>query len=306
MIYEIEQKLNKITYAWNSLIIPYQFCRKEIKYEEQELTNYIVGISGYLHDTFEIILETRKCNGFVEMFSNHISFLQAIFIQQELVLELLGLFNLDNKRKSFENVENYSLNRNLRNELIGHPISRDKDKNKELTSVTMISYEQKYDAVDYLRYHRKKCFNGEIITASISEIRNRHLEFLNDNFDKIINKTNEILQQHVEVLDVLLANLSTYDFQKLLIELSNYFEPIYSYTNPFELEIITEIYSKKSEHLRYSNMIDNFLHKVNFSLIEGKNNAISFIKKSEYLPVNTNELVFNYNDLVHDKNYIAI
>ncbi|MDO9152746.1 MAG: hypothetical protein Q7U47_03395 [Paludibacter sp.] len=295
MDYEIEQKLRKITDAWDSLIIPYQFCKEKINFEEQELTDYIVGIGGYFHDTFEIILEPRNYDGFAEMFSYYISYLQAIYIQQDLVIELLGLFNLENSKKVLNDNRNFSLNRNIRNELVGHPISRNSKKKYELTSATMFSYVQAKDSIEYLQYHRKNDFKIEIVSYNISEIRNRHTEFLNYYFDKITEKINEILKLHLVILDDLLTNINSRAFSKIIDELSKYFELIFSFTYEFEKEKIKEIYNKQEEHRRYENMIDYFLYIVNFSLLEAKNQVISFIEKREFLVVNRNELIYKYD-----------
>ena len=76
---EIIPKLKRIKSAWNSLILPYQYCRDKVNYEEQELTDYIVGICDFFHDTFEIVFETKKYEDLTEMFSFHFSYLQSIY-----------------------------------------------------------------------------------------------------------------------------------------------------------------------------------------------------------------------------------
>jgi hypothetical protein len=301
MVYEIEQKLRKITDAWDSFIIPYQFCRDKINFEEQKLTNYIVGISGYFHDTFEIIFEPQKYNGFAEMFSYYISYLQAIYIQQDLVIELLGLFKIENTKKGLNADKNYSLNRNIRNELVGHPISRSLDKNKKLESSTVFGYWPEKDSITYLRYHRDNNFNGEIISYNISEIRNRHILFLDYYFDKIIGKINEIISPHLVILNELTTKLEIYDFYEIVTEVSKHFESFFSCRNEFEKEKIIEIHNRKGEHIRYRNMIDYFLYRLNYSLLEAKNLATSFIEKREYIPINQNDLVFKYNDIRNDE-----
>ncbi len=309
MVYEIEQKLRKITDAWSSLIIPYQFCKDKVNFAEQELTNYIVGISGYFHDTFEIILENRKYEGFAEMFSYYISYLQAIYIQQDLVIELLALFNLESTPKEFydndkKNVTNYfSLNRDIRNELIGHPISRTPNKKKELISATMFSYEHTSDSIEYLLYHRQNGFKGKIISYSISEIRNRHIQFLNHYFDKTLEKIDDILKSHLVIIEYLLENINSFDFCEIISKLSKHYELIYLFTYEFDKEKIIEIYYKKEEHKRYKNMIDYFLYIVNFGLLEAKNEAIRFLEKREDpMMVNRDELVFNY-DVPHNREF---
>lgn len=185
MNYEIEVKLNEISNIWNHFIVPCKFCRNKLNYGEQKLTNYFVGITGYFHDTFEIIIEPQVYNNFKETFSYFISFLQAIYIQQDLVKELLNIFGLKNARKNLNKNITYSLNRKIRNELIGHPISRDKKNGDILVSSTTFGYMPEQNSITYLRYHRDNNFNGEIISYDISEIRNRHIEFLNNYFDKI-------------------------------------------------------------------------------------------------------------------------
>lgn len=296
MNYDVEDKLRKITKAWSSLIIPFQFNRNEVNYEEQELTNYIVGIENYFHDTFEIVLEPCKYDSFAEMFSYYISFLQAIYIQQDLTIELLGLFKIDNSKKTLNHDPNYKENRDIRNELIGHPISRERKKN-ELISSTMFGYRPERDSITYLRYHKENNFNGETVSYCISEIRKRHILFLNHYFDEITNKIKVVLQIHLLKLNELICELKTSDFKTIITELSKYFESIFDYSYEFNKERVEEIYNKQEEHERYKNFIDYFLFMVNESILDIKMEILDFLEMKEK---KRDELVFQYNNTTNN------
>lgn len=299
MNYEIEQKLKEISKIWDYFIVPSQFCRNQINYGEQELTNYFVGITGYFHDTFEIIIEPQQYNNFTETFSYYISYLQAIYIQQDFVAELLNIFGLMNAKKNLNKNSTYSQNRKIRNELIGHPISRNKQQDNRLESSTTFGYWPEKDSITYLRYHRNNNFNGEIISYNISEIRMRHIEFLNLYFDKILEKLKKIVNKYLLVINKVILNLKVVDFQTVIEDVSTYLEFILSHE--FEKERILEIYRKKGEHIRYENMIDYFLNRVNYCLLEMRNVATSFIENKEFIAVNQNELIFKYNDSINNE-----
>ena len=122
---DIEFKLDKISDIWNYFIWDYRYCSSKIKFDDDIKTNYFGDILGYFQDTLDIVFETKILpTEHSEKFSHTISFLQAIYIQQDFVEEMLSIFKTGIDKGQLKNDHSYSINRDLRNELIGHPIRK--------------------------------------------------------------------------------------------------------------------------------------------------------------------------------------
>jgi len=180
---EAKLKLNKIANIWNDFIWQYKFCSSKIRFDDDVKTNYFGDILGYFSDTFPIVFsEKRQFSNYSEKFSFTISFLQAIYVQQDFIQELLEIFKTSKNKYHLKQDENYFINREIRNELIGHPIRKmgiptnkiislsceycDKTiqkprKKTALISSTLFSYQSKNEEIQYLRYHRDNNFEFE-------------------------------------------------------------------------------------------------------------------------------------------------
>ena len=179
----VEEKLDKIADIWNHYIWDYKFCSSRIKFNEDIKTNYFGDILGYFQDTSEIVFQNKEVKNNTDKFSNSISLLQAIYIQQDFIEEMLGIFKTGIDKGQLKRDPLYQINRELRNELIGHPIRKFKDK---LISSTLFSYKCKENEIEYLRYHQANNFKFETKSYLISEIQNRHLEFLEKYLDLML------------------------------------------------------------------------------------------------------------------------
>ncbi|MBE2189612.1 MAG: hypothetical protein IAE98_09105, partial [Candidatus Kapabacteria bacterium] len=170
---EVEDKLDRIADIWNYFIWDYKFCSSKIKFNEDVRTNYFGDILGYFKDTLDIVFSDKKYTNYADKFSFTISFLQSIYIQQDFTQEMLEIFKTGTDKGKLKQDETYYLNRDLRNELIGHPIRKaeipigefdnkecdfcgkplTKPKNKlALLSSTIFSYQEKEDEIQYLLY----------------------------------------------------------------------------------------------------------------------------------------------------------
>src|SRR5690606_17789464 len=179
-------------------------------------------ILGYFQDTLDIVFETKRLsNEYSEKFSHTISFLQAIYIQQDFVEELLGIFRTSIDKGHLKNDHLYSINRDLRNELIGHPIRKFEGK---LISSTLFSYQANEGEIQYLRYHTDNKFQSEKKTYSIEGIQQRHKEFLEKYFEIILQKLRTILDEFVSELEKLEKVIINRDFSTVLKLVELYFE----------------------------------------------------------------------------------
>ena len=150
MIEEIEYKLNQIADIWNHFIWEYNFCKKNIRFDLEAKTNYFGDILGYFQDTNDIIFNYTNPNNQSERFSKQISLLQSIYVQQDFIEELLRLFKLKLNKGNLKKDPNYYINRDLRNELVGHPIRRENG-NGKLISSCLFGYNGDSDKITYLK-----------------------------------------------------------------------------------------------------------------------------------------------------------
>jgi len=285
----VEDKLDRIADIWNYFIWDYKFCSSKIKFNEDVRTNYFGDILGYFKDTLDIVFSEKKHSNYTDKFSFTISFLQAIYIQQDFTQEMLEIFKTDIDKGKLKQDETYYLNRDLRNELIGHPIRKieiltdsfdskecdscgkllTKPKNKlALLSSTLFSYQEKEDEIQYLLYHRDNNFKFENRTFKIADIQKRHSEFLEKYFDVILLKLKSILNEYLSELDKLEKVIEKHDFKTVLKLVELYFEAILKSDFVYEKDSLIKIYERRNEHIRYQNYIDRFYFDLQTSIAE--------------------------------------
>jgi hypothetical protein len=278
MMDQIIKKLDKIREAWNFSFLDYKYCRQNINYTEEVATNYFGDIACYFDDTFPIISQTTFDDVRKEHLSSAIALLQAIYVQQDLMDELMIIFALPKSNDDFK-VEN----RNLRNELIGHPISRDK-KNKSLKSSVLFRYDNPTHEITYVLYEASNGFKGSGKSISISLIIERHDKYLNRNFDIILKKITSILFKHRKELKRILANLQKrVKFESLIEDVSTYFDKFSEFDYTYKTGRLLEYYQKRNEHPRYSYAIQLFKQELKTTLMEKIDSITSFGKEATFI-----------------------
>lgn len=264
---EVKYKLDRIADIWNTFIWEYDFCRRKIKFTLDVKTNYFGDILGYFQDTFDIIFDDRESKSHSDRFSNQISLLQSIYVQQDFMEELLLIFKCRIEKGDLKKDSNYYINRDIRNELVGHPIRKHKG---ELISSCLFGYNGGEDKVIYLRYHKDNNFKFESMEFPIPEIIERHKEFLNNYFNVILNKLESILLSFFKKIEELEELINTQSFNKILEMASLHYESIFKYTDIYNKESLLKIYARKDEHRRYQNLIDKFYSDLRNGLKETK------------------------------------
>lgn len=264
---EVTYKLDQIESIWNHFIWEYDFCKQKIKFTPEIRTNYFGEILGYFQDTFDIIFDDRESNSYSDRFSNQISLLQSIYVQQDFIEELLLIFKCNIVKGDLQKDLNYSINREIRNELIGHPIRKYKGK---LISSCLFSYNGENDKIVYLRYHKDNDYRFESMEFPIAEIIERHKKFLNKYFDEILKKLKRILSSFVKKIEKLEELISIQSFDDILNIASVYYESIFRESYIYDKESLLKIYTRKDEHRRYQNLIDKFYCDLRNGLKETK------------------------------------
>lgn len=287
----IKYKLETISNIWNHFIWEYKFCQKRIKFIPDIKTNYFGEILGYFDDTLDIIFEKREIKNHTDRFSNHISLLQSIYIQQDFIEEMLIIFKCGINKGKLKKDTNYNLNREIRNELIGHPIRK---YNGEFISSTLFGYNFEFDSIVYLRYHKDKNFEFEKMSFLISDIIDRHINFLNTYFDKILQNLKNFLYAFNKVIIKIEKLIEKKDFQTILNIISVYFESIFKYNYAYDKDSLLKIHSIRKKHKRYENFIDCFYQDLKVNLTETRNYVIElFEHKKEFNNENLEKPLFD-------------
>ena len=286
----ITKKLILIESAWRDYFFTSNFLLSKINYDKIENSNYVGVIIGYLNDSLPFLKtqETRDKNSSI-FYS--IGLLQTIFVQQDLVKELFGIFNL-------EIDEEGKPNRELRNKLIGHPISK---KGKKLEMVSLFGYSTDNKNLNYLQYSKKNNFKCEIFEMKIEDIIESHFQFLENKFEKILKKINEIFNKYLEILENMLLEIDNLEFESLIADIEKYLNAFFNEGLVFKKDNILRCYELKNSHPRYEYNITYFIDSLKCYL-KGKINAINecFLnKKANYEDEN---IIFNRIDLM-DKLY---
>ncbi|RNA62252.1 hypothetical protein D1631_10080 [Chryseobacterium nematophagum] len=295
-----ENKLEQIADVWNCFILEYKYCQNKIKFTEESKTNYFGDILGYFTDTFPIIYNRNDLisNSNSEIFSHHISLLQSIYVHQDFIEELLIIFKCNISKGTLKLDSNYSINRELRNELVGHPIRRLKG---ELISSCLFGYDTNLNKILYLRYHKDKNYKFEKKEYEVSEIISRHDIFLNKYFDVILDKLKEILiylKKEIENFEKISNKKSFEDILKLT---SIYYEKIFKLYYIYDIESLKIIYDKRNVHNRYQNLINKFYDDLKVDIIYTKDYIQNFIESEQKEVYNNYELpIINYEILFSD------
>lgn len=290
---EVEYKLEQIANIWNHFIWEYNYCKKEIKFDLEVETNYFGDILGYFQDTNDIIFNYSDLGKHSERFSNQISLLQSIYVQQDFIEELLRLFKLKQNKGDLKKDPNYYINRDIRNELVGHPIRRENG-NGALISSCLFGYNGGIDKITYLKYHREKNFKFESVEFAVSEIISRHKQFLIFYFDKVLNKLKRILSKFTKEIENIESLIEKKSFNEILKISTVFFESIFKSDYIYDKESLQKIYSKKEEHKRYQNLIDQFYKNLKSGLRETKEYVIElFQPKKEFNAVEIEKPIFN-------------
>ncbi|WP_321518997.1 hypothetical protein [uncultured Bacteroides sp.] len=318
---EIKEKLNRVGENWAHLILKYKYFNKKLKLtDDLKKSNYLGDILDYFRDTIEIIHAKEKSKSYTDIFAYQISLLQAIYIQQDFIEELLRIFKCNINKGDLKKDDDYSINREVRNELIGHPICTTKDPKEQakevickscgkninespkktiLLSSTLFSSESSSTNIQYLRYHMKKNYQPEVLNYKICEIINRHNDFLNRYLDIILDKLKRIITEFKSNLEGFEKIIKHQNFEAIIKSVDAEFESILYSSYFYDKDSLIEIYRRRSEHERYQNLIDQFLSDLKKEILEKKeyiNELVEPKKIYTNMTLSTIEISDNINE----------
>lgn len=267
---QINNKLDLIRKIWVNYIWEFKFCNGHIKFTEDIKSNYFADILNYFDDSIVVLYASFLNSENLDTFERSISFLQTIYIHQDLIEESLHIFKCGISKGDLLKDDDYLINREIRNELIGHPIRKEKiDHKLRLKSSTIFHYNDSgKDKIAYLKYHISNGYQGELISHSKKEILSRHEVFLIKYLNQIIDRCFLILRKFKKkVLAMEKARLSA-PFEKVVEFISNSFEK-FTYEDYFyKKDLLLKIYCKKNEHQRYKTAIETYYSHLEVHLHE--------------------------------------
>jgi hypothetical protein len=247
------KKLRLIQNVWSHYFWEIKFCQNRIKFTDEEKVNYIADLLNYFEDTLYLLSEFKEKDNYREALYESVAVLQFMYIQQDLMGELKIVFKLPtgNADKQFV--------RTLRNELTGHPISRD---TKGLVSSVFVTPATNFRILQYERYHRENDFKYSIVTYDWSKIFEAHSNYLEVSFSELQSKTAKILKEYKKTLIEKSSNfskLNIYNLVKVTEQLiEDYFKQSYLLTKHNILYCFNSI----DKHPRYKNAIELFTSSV--------------------------------------------
>ncbi len=266
-------KLDNIRVAWNHYFLEYRFCQGHINYNAETATNYFGDVVAYFDDTFKVISKEPFSNERSEHLGAAMALLQSIYVQQDLMDELMIMFGLPRSGN-----EHKKTNRDLRNRLIGHPVSR--DRKGDLVSTVFLRYDNPVHEIIYVLYEMKDRFKGRMQAESIDHIIEEHIKYLNRNFNIILKKTKTILYKQKKELEKILTKLRDICKTPSIIEdVFAYYEAFSEWDYCYKKERLLEYWQKRKEHPRYAYIIKQFRKELKESLMEKIEDIKSFNKE---------------------------
>jgi len=259
-------RLNLITKSWNTYFLSSKYLQSRINFNEGVQLNYYGDILFYFKDTLELLKvnkELSKDFGCKVFYA--IGLLQIIFVQQDLIDELLSIFSITCSSKKDKNP-----NRRIRNELIGHPINREAGK---LQSSSIFGNDLSENILNYIKYDVADGFIGNSFSETYESIINRHINYLDKYFEIIWSKILSLLKKYkVKLLNLENAIINDLELEKVVELCALRINKVLESNYLFKKEIILECNDRKKEHLRYSHAVELFMNELKTAIKEESQN----------------------------------
>lgn len=250
----ISEKIDAISHFWIHYACSYQTIRKKLNWSEKHNPTFFGDIVEYLKFSSKLVFE--KYNPKTENLLSLTGAIQMMYVQQDLLDELRIIFRLPQANKT-----DYVL-RQMRNELIGHPISWD-DEGK-LKSTVLWNGGFDGEVIEYVKYARKDNFEPEEEAKySLVQILNEHEKFVNKQLDEIILKINTFRKKYQSQIAKIISlqdDIAAFPtYQRLAQQL---FEGVFEQSHAFRPDILQQCYAKIHEHNRYKYVIELFISTI--------------------------------------------
>lgn len=286
----IIKKLELITEAWNNFFLESKFCQGYINYTEEVQTNYYGDIFYMFTDTLKSLDEIEGDSKHEMVIMKTVGVMQVLFVQQDLIDELLYIFKLKQSSK-----EDKEPNRTIRNELIGHPIRRD-TKDKTLVSSVIFGRALSHEVIHYVIYSPAKSKYGQDKSYNLKDILENHESYLNKYLNQIIDKINKVLislKKKVAQVKNMLDKQIQVDKIVIFVEhnFNNFTDSHYLHTS----EILAEAIRRREEHPRYENIIALCQSEL-LGFVLDTNDSIDQVLNGGFQPIGASYCDLSLND----------
>lgn len=228
--------------GWNEYIYRSKFCRKTVRFTEEEQTNYVADLLNYFDDTIHLLTQFKINDNYRSALYDNIAVLQIMYIQQDLISELFQIFKVNQDEKD-------NTIRFLRNELIGHPISR--NKKRELLSSVFITRRTQGTSLEYIRYHKNNGYKFDLKSYEWPQLFAIHEKYLLEHFSMLLNKIDEILLSFKRALIDLQNQIGNSLTTDLVKAVESIHEQYHQNCHPYSADNILYNISKTETHPRY-------------------------------------------------------
>ncbi|EDM37029.1 hypothetical protein PBAL39_04503 [Pedobacter sp. BAL39] len=259
----------KIREAWNDYFLESQYCQKQINFGPEEKTNYMGDMLNYFDDTVELLERIPLKSNYQLALYDTVSVLQLMYIGQDLIDELRFVFKMSQSSGTDK-----LLIRTLRNELTGHPISRDK-KNNFISSV-FFTRNSHGEIIEYLRYHKDKDYKPEVIRHEWSELVRTHEAYLLENLNDILATIKSKLKRYQNQLAQFLKTFPKISLEGMITKTEHLLETFFEHSNLYSTTNLHHFFRNQDLHPRYKHCIDCFLRDLNRDLLQVTANLKQF------------------------------
>ncbi len=279
---EIREKLEQIRVIWNNYIIRLKFFRNQCNLEPN--SNHFGQVLDHFADSLHIVENYQVPTTHLSRYAFNITFLQTIYVQQDLIEEMHRIFKTGINKSQLKRDSNYSINRDIRNELVGHPIRREKGNGHLISSVTL-KYQVQPNSIGYIRFEKNKNYQFEELEFSTFEMNKRHEDFLNLNLSVIQNQIQIILRKYLVKLNEIQKNIESKNISAIINLVACFYESFEFEDTLYSSHKIREVHSKAKFHDRYRTVIENYTSELSLHVTEMKNfisNSDSIVPKSKF------------------------
>jgi len=251
---KVKVLLDRITESWNDYFWEFKYCQDRIRFNEDIKTNYYGDILSYFNGTLDSLSNIKFTDNFQESIFQAVAILQLIYSHQDLTDELLYIFKLEESTKEDKNP-----NRDIRNELVGHPIRRI-PKGGALISSVYFGTHFKNGTIHYVLYSRENGFVGKDYFFNLTEIIYNHRTFIEKYALIILRRIKKILgelQKELSLLNRLIDE--SVGLENLIKLVEQFYDPILKDNYLFDPLILRTCNERRGEHPRYENTVSLFV-----------------------------------------------
>jgi hypothetical protein len=271
----------KVRESWNDFFLESSYCQSKIRYGSEEQSNYIGDLLNYFDDTVELLAKIPLKEDYQQALYDTVSVLQLMYVGQDLIDELRTVFKMPKSSG-----EGKALIRNMRNELTGHPISRDNGKN--FVSSVFFTRNSHGKVIEYLRYHKNTGFKADVIRYSWSNLAKTHEDYLIDNLGEIIAAIKKKLRSYQIQLEKFHASFAKMDIVGLVSRTEHLLESMFEYSTLYSKSNLLYYIHRHGLHPRYQVATERFVHDLTTalretreSISEYRNDNVTVIGKTE-------------------------